>query len=258
MIQSFFRCVRTSLVLCLVFVALQLAVGLVLAVVIVGAQATGSTSFTLPATYLAVALLASDVLCAWAVKAKGLIEWRQAFDVCRTPWHVAPLAFVGAVASIMAIGLATELANLPDDMAAEFQTLAQNSWGLLALCVVGPLVEEVVFRQGMIGDMRRHGAGMWMSILVSSFLFGVIHFNPIQVPFAMAMGVVLGLLYWHTGNLVMCTLLHMFNNTMTAIQTNVNPDFMLSDWLGGVAPSLACVAAGFGIAYWCFRRLKWV
>ena len=56
--------------------------------------------------------------------------------------------------------------------------MANNLWGILGIALVGPVVEELVFREGIQGTMERGGVKPWIAILVSALCFGLIHFNP--------------------------------------------------------------------------------
>lgn len=45
--------------------------------------------------------------------------------------------------------------------------------------------------------------------------FGIIHLNPAQIPFAFVMGVIFGVIYYKTGSLVISSICHIINNSMS-------------------------------------------
>jgi membrane protease YdiL (CAAX protease family) len=89
---------------------------------------------------------------------------------------------------------------------------------LLAVCLVvgAPLVEELFFRgmlQRAIG--RRFGPG-W-AVAVSSLVFGLTHYQPVQLLGLMAFGVVLGLMAQRTGRLGLGMVTHAAFNATTVV-----------------------------------------
>ena len=62
--------------------------------------------------------------------------------------------------------------------------------GILYIVLVGPIFEELIFRGAVMGPLRKYGDNF--AILFSSLLFGLYHGVVLQIPFAFAMGLVLG------------------------------------------------------------------
>ena len=62
--------------------------------------------------------------------------------------------------------------------------------GLVYVVLVGPIFEELIFRGAVMGPLRKYGDNF--AILFSSLLFGLYHGVVLQIPFAFAMGLVLG------------------------------------------------------------------
>lgn len=67
------------------------------------------------------------------------------------------------------------------------------------MCIVAPIGEEFVFRKLIID--RTHKYGGFVSILFSGLLFGLMHANFYQFFYAFALGLVLGYVYYSTGNI---------------------------------------------------------
>ncbi len=64
---------------------------------------------------------------------------------------------------------------------------------LLALGVVTPLAEELLYRQLVYGRLRED-AGKWTAIFASALIFGVLHGNLVQAVYAIVLGICLALL----------------------------------------------------------------
>ena len=81
---------------------------------------------------------------------------------------------------------------------------------LLATAVVPPLVEEIACRGLVLGSLRRFGDGF--AVLVSAILFGLMHGNFDQMPFAFMVGLVLGFIVVKTDSLWIAVAVHAANN----------------------------------------------
>ncbi len=81
---------------------------------------------------------------------------------------------------------------------------------ILILVVLGPLMEELVFRRLLIDRLR--GYGERLAVLVSALLFGLFHGNLSQFFYAFGLGLVFGYVYLRTRQLRWSFLLHMFIN----------------------------------------------
>ena len=80
----------------------------------------------------------------------------------------------------------------------------------LVTCLVPGFCEEFFFRGAILSNLRPFGRSN--AILISAFLFGMMHQNPEQILYAFAAGVVLGVVYEMTGSIWNCTVLHVLNN----------------------------------------------
>ncbi len=74
---------------------------------------------------------------------------------------------------------------------------------------LAPVVEEILFRGGVLRALRPAGKGF--AIVFSALLFGVFHGNLVQIPFAFLVGLVLGYVAAEY-SLGWCILLHWINN----------------------------------------------
>ncbi len=106
-----------------------------------------------------------------------------------------------------------------------FEGLMKEPWGYVAVGILAPLAEEIVFR----GAVLRTLLGMvskknhWVAIMISAAIFGVAHGNTAQFVNALLMGLLLGWMYYRTKSLVPGILMHWVNNTMAYVLNNIMP-----------------------------------
>lgn len=72
-----------------------------------------------------------------------------------------------------------------------------------------PVVEEIIFRGGVLRGLEKYGKGF--AVLFSALLFGVFHGNLLQSPYAFLVGLVLGYVTVEY-NVLWAMVLHMVNN----------------------------------------------
>jgi len=82
---------------------------------------------------------------------------------------------------------------------------------ILALGIVGPIVEELLCR-GIVLNRLCSWMPKWAAVLISSLLFGVIHFNLFQGIYAFFMGIVLSVLYLRYRNIWVAIIAHIAFN----------------------------------------------
>ncbi|MGI5065088.1 lysostaphin resistance A-like protein [Treponema putidum] len=104
--------------------------------------------------------------------------------------------------------------------------------------IIAPIYEELIFR-GVIYDDTKKLFNVKIASLVSSILFGLMHFNGgyLQVTVAMLDGLLLAYCYEKTQSLYACILLHSLNNFMSVVI------YRLLDWRAYVMLTLICMLA---------------
>lgn len=91
------------------------------------------------------------------------------------------------------------------------------------ICLGSPVVEELFFRglllRGLIGRLRPLGrrAAPAASIVLTGIVFGLVHFEALQLLGLAGFGMVLGLLAWWTGRLGPSIVAHVAFNSTTVI-----------------------------------------
>ncbi len=83
----------------------------------------------------------------------------------------------------------------------------------VTVALVPALVEEFAFRGIILGTLRKYSDTL--AIVVSAGLFGLMHGNFVQIPFAFCVGLVLGFVVVKTNSLLPSILIHFFNNALS-------------------------------------------
>ena len=163
------------------------------------------------------------------------------------------------VAGMLFINLCSEFLGLPDLMQDTFLGMSRNVFGIISITIMAPLVEELLFRGAIQGYMLRKGMKPLNAILIASAIFGIVHMNPIQIPFAFAIGLIFGWLYYRTGSVVPGIIGHFINNSIACIQmammTKEELDTTTIEWLGE-GPTYALLALSFAGLIGMFLYLK--
>ena len=87
----------------------------------------------------------------------------------------------------------------------------------ITVVLIGPIVEELIFRKLMIDRLSRYGD--LIAIMVSSVSFGLFHGNFYQFFYAVMLGLILGYVYAKTRNVKYSILMHMIINFLGSIVT---------------------------------------
>ncbi len=200
----------------------------------------GEASLSVPAVILS--LLLSNILM-------GIhLVWKR--YVGRQSWSKVSGRLMAAVLPLtlgmmLWMNYLTERFALPDFTAGMFVQMKDHILGVISIALVAPVFEEMLFRGAIEGHLLRTWKNPYAAILVSALIFGVIHLNPAQIPYAFVLGLVLGWLYWRTSSLLPCILLHLVNNGLSVALMIAAPDSASSmDALFGGKTALLLSIAG--------------
>ena len=208
---------------------------------------------------MAVNILA--VLCCYFLMHN--IHFAATFDFSAIRWCPGMLAVVGGFLGALSISIITDAMELPDVMLQISLAMSHNICGLFALVIVGPITEELLFREAIAGEMLRRGASPWVAIIVSALAFSIVHLNFdqglyfAQGLYALPLGIIFGIIYYKTGNIVLTSLLHIFNNGIVVAQLyTMNEDIAnlsLLEWFGD---PLKAYAAMLFLGLLCIAVMK--
>lgn len=186
---------------------------------------------------------------------------RQTIQECV---HHTPSIFIHVLAIVVVAALlGTALNNLISmsplvHLSKGFAEANRNFYGstfvieLMGSAVVTPILEELLFR-GIVYGRLREMTGKITAVIISSFIFGALHFNLVQFVYAFLLGMVLSLVMECTGHLYGAVVMHMTANFLAVVRTETGflghtADGSPGAWLF----SLACLLAGLAIfvIYW--------
>jgi len=201
-------------------------------------------------TALVVSTSASNILL---VLLFMLLRWSPfSRDYIRSrPWAVLAWTSILAFGTIIPSMFIEELMGLELTEAEEqlFRNLMSTPWGYLAVGILAPLAEEMVFRGALLRTLLTlferptvlfqsmpRWLRVWLPIVLSALVFGSIHGNLAQGIHAMLIGVLLGWLYWRSGSIVPGLVFHWVNNSVAYACVRIWPgltDVSLLDLCGG-------------------------
>lgn len=138
--------------------------------------------------------------------------------------------------SMFALNLFVQFFPLEDMLENEFMGLTHNAIGALSISILGPVLEEMMFRGAIQGYMMRRVRYPWVAIIAASLLFGVFHMNPVQIVYATLLGVVFGWIYYRTGSLLSVIVGHVLNNSIATFTMLLFGDSSESEIIEGISP----------------------
>lgn len=102
---------------------------------------------------------------------------------------------------------------------AEDNSMISGISGILYGCIFGPTAEEIGFRGVLLGGLLKTRCRPWLAILISAIAFGLLHKFPLAFFGSIVFGIIVGWLYWRTGSIIPCIIVHIVNNSLTAIDS---------------------------------------
>ena len=188
------------------------------------------------------------------------IRFASTLDATTVKWRPAMLAAAGAVLGAMSISILTGDIELPEAMVQISLAMSHNFWGLITVVIVGPVTEELLFREAIAGEMLRRGAAPWLAIGVSALAFSAAHLNLAQGCYAFPLGILLGIIYYKTGGIVLTSLLHILNNGIVAFQLYADGTDAIetspAEWFGSTTLALTFMVL-FGALSIVLMTLFW-
>lgn len=146
----------------------------------------------------------------WGAEPLAAKDWWRMLLMCFGLGYGGSL--IGKIVSLsLSLLLGTGATSPLDQMLASTGMLPQ----LVALVIVAPVLEELLFRRVLIDRLRRFGDRT--AILVSALLFALIHGNFDQLFYAFFIGLLLGYIYCRTHRLLYTILMHATVNLLSGI-----------------------------------------
>lgn len=143
------------------------------------------------------------------------------------PWGVLFWSAIAAIGTILpSEWLVDQLEfTMPESTQKLFEQIMGEPMGYLAIGLLAPLAEELVFR----GAILRKLLGIfsekwhWIAIVISALIFGAVHGNVPQFIHATLIGLLLGWMYYRTKSILPGVMFHWVNNTVAYAMFNLMP-----------------------------------
>lgn len=104
----------------------------------------------------------------------------------------------------------------------QIDSLFESKYGgllILVVCVIGPIVEELVYRGALLRGLRELKVPGFLCIIISGFLFGLVHVADngdfIQIFPYLFMGFALGFIYYKSNSIFTSTIVHILLNSIS-------------------------------------------
>ncbi len=126
----------------------------------------------------------------------------------------------------------------------------------LATAVVPALIEELALRGIIMQPLRRYGD--WFAIICSALIFGLMHCNLVQIPFAFIAGVVIGYAVIITQSVWTGVIIHFMNNAFSVTVNIIYELYGIDSWQYMLCDIMFYVfmIAGAIIAYFIVKKFK--
>lgn len=223
---------KKAIIYLIEFIALQVVGGALVNGIWQLVSGTADTTYAMLITSTCVVnvlIIAIFLLARWTKVSPAWLRTR--------PWMVLLWSVVASLGALIPSAWFQELMpDLPNLMENEFDMILSNRWGYLAIGLLAPLAEEMVFRGAILKSLlHSQRLSVWGAIVLSAFFFALIHFNPVQMPHAFLIGLLLGWMYWRTGSILPGVAYHWANNSAAYILYAIypNPDIKLIDIFQG-------------------------
>ncbi len=118
------------------------------------------------------------------------------------------VAYMGSIFSQFGIKYNVDYGKKPDGIFGFMLTF-------IAVAIIPALVEEFACRGIILGSLRKYSDAF--AVLTSAIIFGILHGNFQQIPFAFLVGLILGYVTVKTNSIWTAVAIHCFNNAVSVI-----------------------------------------
>ena len=162
------------------------------------------------------AMVASTLIMAWHLIHFGYVS--LAADRYReVSLSTLGVSIVFIFTAMYVLNLLIEQIGIPNTLEDTFLDMSSNPLGIISMALLAPILEELLFRGAIQGYLIASGSRPWIAIAIASLIFGVVHLNPAQIPFAFLLGMMFGWLYYRTGSLLPGIVGHILNNSIATL-----------------------------------------
>ncbi len=188
---------------------------------------------------------------------------RSSFNMDIENKRIIPFLIIGSI--VLLFGIISPIGGLipmPEDFKKSFIQLAgqKGVYTFILMVIAAPVLEELIFRGIILEGLLKKYSPL-TSIIISSLLFGIAHFNPWQFVIGLIIGIFSGWVYYKTRSLMPSIIIHAAANFwgflsrhFTDSDSIVNQDFLES--CGGLTNLMLLIICSIIIVSICIFNLK--
>lgn len=128
-----------------------------------------------------------------------------------SPRGLNPNVILGGLIWLVAVQIVAE--PVSSLFAPVEQNTGQGFWAIVTTVIFAPVFEELIFRGLLLESLLRRHRRLF-SVIVSSAIFALVHFQPEVILTAFVSGFVFGTIYLHTNSIFSTIILHSINNSI--------------------------------------------
>jgi membrane protease YdiL (CAAX protease family) len=218
--------IKNSILLCLLFLGIQIGLGLLIGFSRVIFHAPDIALLTGVITAL------SNIISFGIVLLIGFKKTKRKFNEVFKFNKVSPFLWIAVVVFMFGfVILTSELDNLlnfilpmPELFKDALESLMADQIFFVAIIVMGvvPAFTEELFFRGLILDGLNSNYSRKKAIIISALLFGIVHLNPWQFLSAFIIGLFAAWICIKTNSILLCIYIHLFNNSLYTVVVKYN------------------------------------
>jgi len=225
---------KKSILLVLLYLLIQTLVGGVLTLLV--SQWSGVDRVSV----IIIALFVADVVMAGILIQQGYLSDKQLIH-STTAKFLYWTFFAGISTIFISDTISTITDFMPNWLENTFTNMEGTWFGVLAIAIVGPILEEMLFR-GAITSVLLKAYTPKKAIIYSALIFGIFHINPAQILTAFLLGLLLAWLFYKTHSLIPGILIHILNNSLSVYFSRTYPEANTLADIMGSTPYYICFA----------------
>lgn len=136
-------------------------------------------------------------------------EYQNVRPIMRSKKGFDPMAILTGLVLLLAISIT--LWPLKDYLPGDERVFSDGVYTLLTIVIISPIMEEIIFR-GRLYNLLGHTASPFVAAFLSSFVFAVIHMQPIIIIDGFLSGMLFSYMYLLKRSIILPILLHICNN----------------------------------------------
>ena len=141
-----------------------------------------------------------------------------------------------------------------EESAGSFTAELGYFWLILGVCILTPILEELIFRGVVQGELRK-AMPEWAAIVIQAVVFAAYHMQPIQSSYVLLPGLLLGMAYYWSRSIWVPIAMHcVFNFIGSALPELIGDSELGQNILGYSEMAFILVGIAAGIYLFLSRR----